>query len=90
MGYGTVSALGLSAVFSTALATKSTVKTRKREVQYQKSGGMSGSSRTKANKEVTKAWSKAVAGTATGFAGGAATGALIGQVHFSPLLNHSV
>ena len=39
-----------------------------------------GSSRTKANKEITKTWSGAVVGTASGTAGGMAAGAVIGQV----------
>ena len=83
LSYGAMGGLGLGAAVSTTLATKDTVKARRKERLFVKTGGLSGSSRTKANKEITKTWSGAVAGTTTGFLGGAATGAFIGQVNLS-------
>lgn len=85
LGLGGIDGLGLGAAVSTALATKDTVKARRKERLFEKTGGLSGSSRTNANKKITKTWTGAVAGTTTGFLGGATTGALIGQVNLCNL-----
>ena len=77
---GTFEGIGLGAAVSTVMATRDTVKARRQQRLFEKSGGLMGSSRTKANKEITKTWSGAVAGTASGAAGGMAAGAVIGQV----------
>ena len=79
-GHGALDGLGLGAAVSTVMATRDTVKARRKQRLFEKSGGLMGSSRTKANKEITKTWSGAVVGTASGTAGGMAAGAVIGQV----------
>ena len=65
---------GLGGILEGAKATHHTVKARRKEKLFSKTGGLAGSSRTKANKEVTKVWSGAVVGTATGMMGAALAG----------------
>ena len=60
-------------------ATSKTNKSRRKENTFGETGGLKGSSRTKANKDITEAWSGAVVGTGASI-GGAAAGAAIGQV----------
>ena len=60
-------------------ATAKTNKSRRKESTVGETGGLKGSSRTKANKDITEAWSGAVVGTGASI-GGAAAGAAIGQV----------
>ena len=60
-------------------ATSKTNKSRRKESKFGETGGLKGSSRTKANKDITEAWSGAVVGTGASI-GGAAAGAAIGQV----------
>jgi hypothetical protein len=69
-------AFGMAGIFECAMATKDTVKARRKEKLFAETKGLAGSSRTKANKEVAKTWSGAVVGAATGTMGAA----LVGQV----------
>ena len=68
---------------NTLIAGRETKKCRRREKLYASTKGLKGFSRSKANKDVTKAWSGAVAGTGGGLAGGAVGGAIGGQVSYS-------
>ena len=67
--------IGLGGLVESALATTETIKARKKEKISAKTRGLAGSSRTKANKEVTKIWSGAVSGSAASL-----MGAAVGQV----------
>ena len=70
----------LHGVIAGSLAANKTRKTRRREKVFGKTGGLSGFSRTKANKEVTETWSGAVAGTGGSISMGL-MGAGVGQVN---------
>ena len=61
------------------VATHQTRKARRKEKLFEKTGGLTGFSRTKANKEITKNWSSAVAGT-SGSVGLGLAGAAAGTV----------
>ena len=67
-----VGGVALHGAIATGIASHKTVMNRRKEKLFEKTGGLSGFSRTKANKEVTKDWSAATAGT------GAAIGATMG------------
>ena len=69
----------LHGAIATGVASHKTVKHRRKEKLFKKTGGLSGFSRTKANKEITKAWSEAVVGTGSSV-GGTFGGAAIGTV----------
>ena len=83
---GTATVPLLDAGLNSGFAGVSTYKARKKENEYEESGGLTGFSRTQANKEITTAWGKAASGTA-GTVGSAAllTGvgaaAILGQVN---------
>ena len=66
----------LHGAVAASVATHKTRKARRKEKMFEKTGGLTGFSRTKANKEITKNWSSAVAGTGgsvgLGLAGAAA------------------
>ena len=72
----------LHGAIATGIASHKTVKNRRKEKLFEKTGGLSGFSRTKANKEVTKDWSAAAVGT-SGSIGGMVGGAAIGTVLYS-------
>ena len=78
LGHGLAHAGGaaLHGVVAGGLAAHKTVKNRRKEKLFAKTGGLSGFSRTKANKEVTKAWSGAAVGTSGSVAGALAGGAV--------------
>ena len=63
------------------VATHQTRKARRKEKLFEKTGGLTGFSRTKANKEITKNWSSAVAGT-SGSVGLGLVGAAAGTVRW--------
>ena len=71
----------LHGVISGSLAANETRKTRRKERAFERTEGLKGFSRTKANKEVTKTWSSAVAGTG-GSIGMGLMGAGVGQVYY--------
>ena len=71
--------IAMQSVVATGVASHQTVKHRRQEKLYKKTGGLAGFSRTKANREVTKTWSEAVVGTSTSV-GGTFGGAAIGTV----------
>ena len=70
----TAGGVGMSGVVAGAFATKDTVRARRQEKLFSKTGGLTGLSRTKANKKITETWSGAVGGTATGALGGMVVG----------------
>ena len=72
----------LHGAIASGVATHKTVKNRRKEKLHEKTGGLSGFSRTKANKEVTKDWSAAAVGT-SGSVGGMLGGAAVGTVNRS-------
>ena len=74
-----VGGAALHGAIATGIASHKTVMNRRKERLFEKTGGLSGFSRTKANKEVTKDWSAATAGTGAAI-GTAAGGAAIGTV----------
>ena len=74
-----VGGVALHGAVAGGLAAHKTVKNRRKEKLFDKTGGLSGFSRTKANKEVTKVWSGAAVGTSGSLAGTAA-GAAVGTV----------
>ena len=71
--------IAIQSVVATGVASHKTVKHRRQEKLYKKTGGLAGFSRTKANREVTKTWSEAVVGTSSSV-GGTFGGAAIGTV----------
>ena len=74
------------AVLAAGAATAKTAKSRRKEKAFEKTGGLKGFSRTKANKEVTETWSGAVVGTGASIGGGVAAyaaGAVVGQVNLN-------
>ena len=73
--------IAMHGVLATGLASHKTVKHRRKEKLFKKTGGLSGFSRTKANREVTKTWSEAVVGTGSSV-GGTFGGAAIGTVRY--------
>ena len=74
-----VGGAALHGVVASGIATHQTRKARRKEKLFEKTGGLTGFSRTKANKEVTKNWSSAVAGT-SGSVGLGLAGASVGTV----------
>ena len=75
----------LTGAIATGIASHKTAKNRRKEKLFEKTGGLSGFSRTKANKEVTKNWSAAAVGTSVSI-GGMAGGAALGTVPYSSQL----
>ena len=66
-------------ISASVVATQQTRKARRKEKLFEKSGGLTGFSRAKANKEITKDWSSAVVGTG-GSVGLGLAGATAGTV----------
>ena len=88
-----VGGVALHGAIATGIASHKTVVNRRKERLFEKTGGLSGFSRTKANKEVTKDWSAATAGTGAAI-GATMGGAAIGTVCVVPsiyeLMNNSI
>ena len=66
----------LHGAISSAVATHKTLKNKRKVKLYDKTGGLSGFSRTKAKREITKDWTGAAVGTSGSIAGGIAGGAV--------------
>ena len=69
----------LHGAISSGVATHKTIKNKRKVKLYEKTQGLSGFSRTKAKREMTKDWSGAAVGTSASIAGGIA-GASVGTV----------
>ena len=69
----------LHGAISSGVATHKTKKNRRKLKLHENTLGLSGYSKTKANREITKDWSGAAAGTGASVAGGMA-GAAVGTV----------
>ena len=71
----------LHGAISSGVATHKTIKNKRKVKLYEKTEGLSGFSRTKAKREITKDWSGAAVGTSASIAGGMA-GAAVGSVMY--------
>ena len=71
----------LHGAISSGVATHKTIKNKRKVKLYEKTEGLSGFSRTKAKREMTKDWSGAAVGTSASIAGGLA-GASVGTVKY--------
>ena len=76
----------IDTAIGTAEAGVATYQSRQKEKDYEKSGGIKGFSRTRANKKIASEWSGAAAGTAGGVGSAAALttiagSAMVGQVN---------
>ena len=72
----------LHGAISSGVATHKTIKNKRKVKLHEKTKGLSGFSRTKAKREITKDWSGAAVGTSASIAGGMA-GAAVGSVMYN-------
>ena len=81
----------IDTVMGTAEAGVATYQHRKKESDYNETGGVKGFSRTRANRKITKEWSSAATGTAGGLGSAAllsSVAAGVGQVNTNAIMVH--